>query len=75
MTIINNGLNTVIAGWKHKPLQNISIKIYLQKEYRVYTPSLTAEVAELVDALASGASGLLVVGVQVPLSAPFFLLC
>ena len=28
--------------------------------------------AELVDALASGASGFMVVGVRVPLSAPFF---
>ena len=31
-----------------------------------------AEVAELADALASGASGRKVIGVQIPASAPFF---
>ena len=36
-----------------------------------YQPRLNAEVAELVDALGSGSSGCMPVGVRVPPSAPF----
>ena len=37
---------------------------------RVFAASRTAEVAELADALASGASGRKPIGVQIPASAP-----
>ncbi len=38
---------------------------------QIYQPRLNAEVAELVDALGSGSSGCMPVGVRVPPSAPF----
>ena len=55
---------------RHEPQKAWDLRVILQCSCLALSAFLDAEVAELADALASGASGRKAIGVRVPASAP-----